>query len=64
MFPPEKFKKLINWKVEKKEIDEIFFYREDKYNYKELEDSINSKDTIYQWRRVYVRENKNKLCPP
>jgi DNA (cytosine-5)-methyltransferase 1 len=21
------------------------------------------KDTIYQWRRVYVRENKSKLCP-
>ena len=22
-----------------------------------------SKDTIYQWRRVYVRENKNNMCP-
>ena len=20
-------------------------------------------DTIYQWRRTYVRENKSKLCP-
>ncbi|MFY4820375.1 DNA cytosine methyltransferase, partial [Aliarcobacter butzleri] len=21
------------------------------------------KDTVYQWRRKYVRENKSKLCP-
>ena len=24
---------------------------------------MKSKDTIYQWRRVYVRENKNNVCP-
>lgn len=24
---------------------------------------MTSTDTIYQWRRVYVRENKNKMCP-
>jgi len=22
-----------------------------------------SKDTVYQWRRVYVRENKSQVCP-
>jgi DNA (cytosine-5)-methyltransferase 1 len=22
-----------------------------------------SKNTIYQWRRVYVRENKSNVCP-
>jgi DNA (cytosine-5)-methyltransferase 1 len=22
-----------------------------------------SKDTVYQWRRVYVRENKSNVCP-
>ena len=22
-----------------------------------------SKDTVYQWRRVYARENKSNLCP-
>jgi DNA (cytosine-5)-methyltransferase 1 len=65
MFPPKKIQKPdpIDKYLEKKEIDESFFYREDKYNYKELKDSIKSKDTIYQWRRVYVRENKNNLCP-
>ena len=24
---------------------------------------MTSKDTIYQWRRVYVRENKSQVCP-
>ncbi len=24
---------------------------------------MKSKDTIYQWRRVYVRENKSNVCP-
>lgn len=24
---------------------------------------MNSHDTIYQWRRVYVRENKSNLVP-
>lgn len=28
-----------------------------------LAQEITRKDTIYQWRRVYVRENKSKVCP-
>ena len=24
---------------------------------------MKSQDTFYQWRRLYVRENKNQLCP-
>jgi len=24
---------------------------------------MNNKDTVYQWRRVYVRENKSNVCP-
>ena len=24
---------------------------------------MKSKDTLYQWRRIYVRENKKNLCP-
>ena len=24
---------------------------------------MKCKDTIYQWRRVYVRENKSSVCP-
>ena len=31
--------------------------------YEELLKSIKSKDTVYQWRRHYVRENKKDVCP-
>lgn len=24
---------------------------------------MKNRDTLYQWRRVYVRENKSNLCP-
>ena len=65
IFPPKKNKKLKPMKdfIQKNEIDEKFFYRQDKYNYKKLTESIKKKDTFYQWRRIYVRENKNGVCP-
>ena len=28
-----------------------------------LKKEIVSKNTVYQWRRVYVRENKSGECP-
>jgi DNA (cytosine-5)-methyltransferase 1 len=28
-----------------------------------MKDVIINPDTVYQWRRVYIRENKNGLCP-
>lgn len=31
--------------------------------YKELKRDMKNKHTIYQWRRVYVRENKSNLVP-
>lgn len=44
--------------------NEAFYYRRSKCGfYEELDKAMNSSDTVYQWRRVYVRENKNKLCP-
>ena len=39
------------------------FYYEDKYMAKQLRKSITRTDTVYQWRRHYVRENKSGLCP-
>ena len=44
-------------------MDEKYYYRQDKYNYSELVKSITKNDTFYQWRRVYVRENKSGVCP-
>lgn len=43
-------------------VDDNFYYA-DKYMSKALEKSITSQDTVYQWRRQYVRENKSGLCP-
>ena len=47
-----------------KKVDEKYYYTKDKcIFYDELEKSIVKKDTLYQWRRRYVRENKSNLCP-
>ena len=42
---------------------ENFYYRQDKYMYTELRKTMKSRETLYQWRRQYVRENKNNKCP-
>lgn len=39
------------------------FYGESMGHFSELKRDITSKDSIYQWRRVYVRENKSGVCP-
>ncbi len=38
------------------------YYENSKY-YPELKKTMTKKDTVYQWRRVYCRENKNNVCP-
>ncbi len=44
------------------EAEEKYYYNNSKY-YEQLKEEMKNRDTIYQWRRVYVRENKSKLCP-
>lgn len=39
------------------------YYNNRMSHWGELSREITSKDRIYQWRRVYVRENKNSVCP-
>ena len=65
LFPPKKIpsNKPISAFLEKKPISENFYYREDQYMYKELVQTMTSDDTLYQWRRQYVRENKSNRCP-
>ena len=58
-----KRKKSIQTILEKKMVDEKFYYRQDFYGYKELKKAIVRNDTVYQWRRWYVRENQNNQCP-
>ncbi|PKQ63250.1 DNA (cytosine-5-)-methyltransferase [Labilibaculum filiforme] len=63
-FPEEiKLTKTIHDFIEKGRQEDIYYYSKDHKYYPELQRSITSKNTVYQWRRVYVRENKNKVCP-
>lgn len=43
--------------------EQRFYYTESCSFYEQLRDNITRSDTCYQWRRVYVRENKSNLCP-
>ena len=44
--------------------DEKYYYRDGKQPfYDQLTDSIDSQETVYQWRRKYVRENKAGVVP-
>ena len=48
----------------KEKQDDYFYYTPEKNKfYAELNDAIKNQDTLYQWRRHYVRENKSNLCP-
>ncbi|MCK9223822.1 MAG: DNA (cytosine-5-)-methyltransferase [Candidatus Muirbacterium halophilum] len=43
-------------------VEDKYYYYNSKY-YEILKKEMNNKNTFYQWRRVYLRENKNGLCP-
>ena len=45
------------------EQEKRFYYGKDSQYFPKLDAEIKKTDTVYQWRRVYVRENKSKLCP-
>ena len=40
-----------------------FYYPKDHIYYQKLDEAMTNPDTIYQWRRIYVRENKSNVCP-
>lgn len=63
-FPSEmKLTKTIHDILEKGKQADNLYYQKDHQYYPELEKAITSKDTVYQWRRVYARENKSNVCP-
>lgn len=43
--------------------DKKYYYSSNHPYYPELSEKIRSRNTIYQWRRIYVRENKSNVCP-
>jgi len=63
-FPSEiKLTKTIHNILEKGKQDDRLYYNKQHPYYPELEKTMTSKDTVYQWRRIYVRENKSNVCP-
>lgn len=49
----------------KNKVDDKYYYTKTKYPkmFPLLSDEVKSSNTVYQWRRHYVRENKSNVCP-
>ncbi|MBR4301200.1 MAG: DNA cytosine methyltransferase [Bacteroidales bacterium] len=45
------------------ETDKKLFYSEEHMYYPMLKEAMVNPNTIYQWRRKYVRENQSNVCP-
>ena len=43
--------------------EDKYYYKDSHPYYPELDKGMTSQDTVYQWRRIYVRENKSNVCP-
>ncbi len=43
--------------------EDKYYYKENHSYYPKLKEAVKSWDTVYQWRRVYVRENQSNVCP-
>lgn len=63
-FPAEiELTKTIHDFLEHGKQDDKYYYPEQHPYYPELASAMQRRDTVYQWRRVYVRENKSGVCP-
>ena len=63
VFPKKiRLKKTVQDIILKNKQDDKYYYNRFEI-FKTLQKQITKKDTVYQWRRSYVRENKNKVCP-
>ena len=63
-FPKQvKLTKTIHDILEGDKKDDKYYYSKNHMYYPELSKTMNNKNTVYQWRRVYVRENKSNVCP-
>src|SRR5699024_8622938 len=43
--------------------DDTFYYTKESQYFPILQDTMKNKHTVYQIRRVYVRENQSNVCP-
>jgi DNA (cytosine-5)-methyltransferase 1 len=62
LFPkPVPLKKSVRDLLQDK-VDQVYYYK--KFScYKTLQSFVKKTHTVYQWRRVYARENKSNVCP-
>jgi DNA (cytosine-5)-methyltransferase 1 len=56
-------KKGIKDVINKNKQNEKYYYHKEHQYFPQLKKEMKSDSTVYQWRRVYVRENKSSLCP-
>lgn len=62
-FPKQKkLKTNLDSILETEGVDSYFYYN-NKPLFEKLKDDVVKENTVYQWRRVYVRENKSGVCP-
>ncbi|KAI4453088.1 cytosine-specific methyltransferase [Holotrichia oblita] len=52
--------KVVDWN---KKQDKNFYYTRNMKCYPLLSENIKNKNSIYQFRRIYIRENKSGVCP-
>ena len=63
-FPePVRLTKTIKSFISKSVVDDRYYYDSRLECFKEIEEVVTSPETVYQWRRKYVRENKSNMCP-
>ncbi len=63
-FPSEiPLTKTIHHFLDKEEQQDKYYYNKNHKYYPRLVKEMTNSDTVYQWRRIYVRENKNNVCP-
>lgn len=49
--------------IETDKKEDKYYYKKNHIYYPKLVETMKSNDTVYQWRRIYVRENKSNVCP-
>lgn len=54
--------KISDFLEDEKLVDKKYYYTNTTPFFEQLAE-VDNAETLYQWRRKYVRENKNKLCP-
>ena len=60
--PVELMKKLSDI-LDKQKQEDYFYYKEGHRYYSKLSAEVTNPKTVYQWRRVYIRENQSNVCP-